>query len=148
MIQQFSSQPHILWLTIGLIGLTLGMLVGEPSIISLAIAALITAVVALSVESVALQVLVWGVLALCLAFVLRGLEPRESKELLPPDNAEVYEAIPPGGVGYVSYNGSTWRARCQVSDVAIAPGTSVFVVGRQGNTLIVLPAPFPQDLPR
>jgi membrane protein implicated in regulation of membrane protease activity len=143
MFQMFSSQPHVVWLAIGLIGLTLGMMVGEPSIISLALAALITSVVALTVASVAIQVLIWGVLALCLALVLRGLEPRESKELLPLPEARVSEAIPAGGEGYVHYSGSTWRARCQLSDVAIDAGTSVSVVNRQGNTLIVLPASFP-----
>lgn len=143
MSQLFSSQPHVVWLAIGLIGLTLGMLVGEPSVIALAIAALITAVVALTISSVTVQVLVWGVLALCLALVMRGLEPRESKELLPLPEAKVSESIPAGGEGYVHYDGSTWRARCQLSDVAIDAGTSVAVISRQGNTLIVLPSSFP-----
>lgn len=148
MFQQLSGQPHLVWLAVGLVGLTLGMLVGEPSIISLAIAALITSVIALTVPSVAVQVLLWGILSICLALVLRGLEPRESQELMPLPEAKVYEAIPPGGEGYVHYSGSNWRARCQMSDVAIDVGASVLVVSRQGNTLIVLPSSVQTPPPR
>ncbi len=145
--QIISSQSmHLIWLLVGLSGLGLGMFIGEPSIIALAIAALITAIVAVSIPSVTIQVLLWGVLAISLAIVMRGLEPRQSKDLAPPSTAIVSELIPAGDAGHVHYGGSIWKARCQVSDVTIAVGESVFVVGRQSNTLIVLPATFPESL--
>ncbi|NJL23533.1 MAG: hypothetical protein HC895_26345 [Leptolyngbyaceae cyanobacterium SM1_3_5] len=52
------------------------------------------------------------------------------------------KTIPPGGLGEVSYDGSLWRARCQISDVELRAGQPVHVVSRQGNTLTVLPATF------
>lgn len=141
MLQQLLSQDHLVWLVIGLLSLPMGMLIGEPSIIALSIAALVTAIIALTTTSAFVQVILWGILALCLAIIMRGLEPRESQSLAPPTDAEVSEPIPSGGMGYVFYDGSLWQARCQISDVSIAAGSAVSVVGRHGNTLIVLPVP-------
>lgn len=121
------------------------MLVGEPSIAGLGIAAIITAIAALTVTSFTAQLLLWGVLAVSLSVVMRGMVPREAKDLTPTTDAEVSEPIPSGGVGLVAYQGSLWNARCQISDVAIAAGDTVQVVGRQGNTLIVLPETFPDS---
>lgn len=100
---------------------------------------------ALTVTSFTVQLLLWGVLAVALAVVMQGMVPREAKDLTPSKEAEVSEPIPSGGVGMVAYQGSLWNARCQISDVAIAAGETVNVVGRHGNTLIVLPATFPDS---
>jgi membrane protein implicated in regulation of membrane protease activity len=141
--QLVSSQPaHVLWLLSGLLFLGVTMLVGEPSIAALGFAALITAVVALTVPSLLKQILIWGLLSISLAIVMRGMVPNQSKELEPPSAAAVSQPIPAGGVGEVTYEGSFWSARCQVSDVAIASGETVHIVGRQGNTLIVMPSTF------
>jgi membrane protein implicated in regulation of membrane protease activity len=121
------------------------MLIAEPTLSALGIAAIITAIAALTVNNLAIQALIWGVLSVSLAVVFRGFVPKESKDLMPAVEAEVSQTIPKGGVGEVSYEGSYWSARCQISDVAIAIGQIVHVVGRQGNTLIVLPTSFPED---
>lgn len=134
------SQPaYVLWLVTGLAFLGIAMLVFEPTIVAFGFAALITGVAAISVREFSLQLLIWGVLSVSLAIVLRGFVPRQSKDLGPVTQASVSQPIPPGGVGEVTYEGSFWTARCQISDVAIAVGQIVQVVGRQGNTLIVLP---------
>jgi membrane protein implicated in regulation of membrane protease activity len=144
LVTLLQNQPaHILWLLVGLGFLGIAMLVAEPTVSALGIAALITAIAALTVPSLGIQLLIWGILSVSLSVVLRGLVPRESRDLRPPTEAEVSRTIPSGGTGEVSYEGSLWRARCQVSDVAIAVGQIVHVVGRQGNTLIVLPSTFP-----
>lgn len=143
-LELLQSQPaHILWLLAGLGFLGIAMMIAEPTISALGFAAIITAIAALTVSQFGTQLLIWGILSVSLAGVLQGLVPRESKELEPATEAEVSEAIPPNGVGEVTYEGSYWRARCQVSDVAIAVGQIVHVIGRQGNTLIVLPSTFP-----
>jgi membrane protein implicated in regulation of membrane protease activity len=137
------NQPaHILWLLGGLMFLAMGMLVGEPSIAALGFAAFITAIAALSVSDFATQLLIWGVLSVSLAVLLRGMVPRESRELRHSVEAEVVDVIPQGGFGHVIYEGSLWKARCQFSDVAIHVGHKVQVVGRDGNTLIVVPGNF------
>nr|WP_228035107.1 NfeD family protein [Oculatella sp. LEGE 06141] len=142
-MQLISEQPaHILWLLSGLAFLAIGMLVGEPGIAALGFAAFITAIAALSVPAFATQLLIWGVLAVSLAVLLRGMVPRESRELRHSTEAEVVDGIPPGGLGHVIYEGSWWKARCQFADMAIVVGHKVHVVGRDGNTLIVVPNNF------
>lgn len=140
-----SLPPHTLWLLAGLIFLGFGMLVGEPGIAALGIAAMITAIAALSIPVLGTQILLWGILSIALAVVMRGLVPKESLELKPSTEAAVSATIPSGGVGEVSYEGTLWTARCQISDVAIAKGQTVYVISRQGNTLIVLPSTFPDN---
>jgi membrane protein implicated in regulation of membrane protease activity len=149
-IPQFiSSQPaHFLWLLSGFVFLALGTVVGEPVTASLGIAAIITAIAALTVSSIAIQVVIWGVLSISLAVVLRGMVPGPSKTLVPKSEATVSQTIPRGGIGWVSYEGGQWKARCQMSDVAIAAGQTVQVIGRQGLTLIVLPMPFSDPVDR
>lgn len=135
-----AQSEQTLWLLGGLFFLFVGMVVGVPSVAAVGLAALITSIAALHVPSVAVQLLIWSLLSVSLAVVMRGMVPRESAELQASYEAEVSDAIPPGGAGEVAYQGSLWKARCQVSDVAIATGQAVYVVGRQGNTLIVMPA--------
>ncbi|WP_448604974.1 NfeD family protein [Thermoleptolyngbya sp.] len=148
MMQSVFNQPaYLLWLVGGMCCLFLNLLVFEPTITALGIAAIITSIAALSLPSVGLQMMLWGILSVALAIVMRGMVPQSSKDLAAPSEAQVSVTIPRGGVGEVTYEGTIWSARSQVSDVAIAVGQTVHVVGRQGNTLIVLPAGFVQDSP-
>jgi membrane protein implicated in regulation of membrane protease activity len=140
-----AEQPYTLWLLLGFLFLILGMVVGEPVVASLGIAALITAMAALTVTSLPTQVVIWGILSIALAIVLRGMVPKQAKDLSPNTAAIVSETIPKGNTGLVSYDGALWKARCQISDVTISPGETVEVVGRQGLTLIVLPTTFPDS---
>jgi membrane protein implicated in regulation of membrane protease activity len=146
-IQFLSDQRAYAWLLAGLIFLGTSMIVGEPVVASLGIAALITAIAAITVKSLVIELVLWGVLAICLIIVLRGLVPKQAIDLSPDAEATVSEVIPHGGIGLVKYEGSLWKARCQISDVAIPPGEVVQVVARQGLTLIVMPTRF-LDEPR
>lgn len=144
-LTQTISNIHIFWLAGGFVFLGLGLVVGEPVMAALGIAAIITAIAALSVPSLILQLIIWGILSIALAIVLRGMVPKQSKDLRSNIDATVSETIPKGGLGVVSYEGAIWKARCQISDIAVTPGQTVHVVGRQGNTLIVLPTTFADD---
>ncbi len=140
LLQWITTQPgYLLWVLVGVLLLAVTLLVFEPTIVALGVAAMITGVAAFTVRDFGLQLLLWGVLSICLSAVLRAFVPRESRDLRPPSKAEVSISIPAGGEGEVTYEGTFWSARCQVSDVAIAAGSRVFVLGRQGNTLIVMP---------
>lgn len=139
-----AEQPYTVWLILGFLFLFLGMVVGEPVVASLGIAALITAMAAITVKAVTIQILIWGVLSIALTILLRGMMPKPARDLGPSKMALVSETIPRGGVGLVSYGGALWKARCQISDIAISPGETVEVVERQGLTLIVLPTTFPE----
>ncbi|MEM7770058.1 MAG: NfeD family protein [Cyanobacteria bacterium P01_E01_bin.6] len=133
------QSSHVLWLIGGVVFIGLGMLIGEPGIASIGLAAIITAVVALSVPSIAIQLLVWSVLSLALAIVLRGLVSQQPKPSQWQTEAEVTDVIPAGRIGEVSYEGTLWKARCDLPDLQVPKGELVHVVGRQGNTLIVMP---------
>ena len=140
-----SPSSFTIWMIAGFVFLLLGVSVGEPTAASLGIAAIITAIASLTVVSTSIQVVLWGILAIALTVVLRGMVPMPSHYEQPDTEAVVSEAIPRGGVGWVSYEGALWKARCQISDVEIARSQTVQVVGRQGLTLIVLPVDFPNE---
>lgn len=152
--QWIETQPvYLFWLLGGLLALGLSAIAFEPTLAALGIAAVITAIAALSIVDPIIQLLIWAILSVTLALVLRSLVPSgEASGLAEPIEAEVCKAIPRGGKGEVLYEGSYWSAQCQISDVAIAPNQRVYVVGRQGNTLIVMPqqswSPEPQDRSR
>lgn len=129
------------WLIGGCVLLGLSLLVPEPTTTALGLAGLVTAIAALRIVALPSQLLIWGVLSAALVLLMRSLLPQESQELAAARTARVYEAIAPGQTGRVHYEGAIWHARCQISDVAIAPDTQVAVIDRQGNTLIVLPMP-------
>jgi membrane protein implicated in regulation of membrane protease activity len=129
------------WLIFGLVLLAFNLLIPTPTMVALGFAGLLTSLVAVTLSLFASQLLVFGVLSAAFTLILRGLLPQESKDLEPARYARVHQPIPPGGVGRVHYEGAVWHARCQISDVAIAPDTRVAIVERQGNTLIVLPIP-------
>jgi len=129
------------WLIGGCALLGLSLMVPNPTTAALGLAGLVTAIAALRVALLPSQLLIWGVLSAALTLLMRAMLPQESKELAAARTAWVREAIAPGQLGRVHYEGALWHARCQISDVAIAPDTQVSVVKRQGNTLIVLPLP-------
>ncbi|HEY9648028.1 MAG TPA: NfeD family protein [Chroococcidiopsis sp.] len=145
-MQLVASQPaHVLWLVGGVGGLALGMLVGEPTLSALGIAAFITAIASLTVKDAAIQLVLWGVLSVALVVVFRGFLPKKTSDLSPGVEARVSKLIPRGDMGEVTYEGSYWSARCQITDIEIREGQFVQVIGRQGNTLIVLPTTFADD---
>ncbi|NEQ43085.1 MAG: NfeD family protein [Leptolyngbya sp. SIOISBB] len=129
------------WLIGSCLLLALSMLIPDPATTALGLAGLVTAIVALKIASLPIQLLIWGVLAATFTLMMRALLPQESKELEAAHTARVCEAIAPGELGRVHYEGALWHARCQISDVEIAPNTQVAVIDREGNTLIVMPIP-------
>lgn len=138
--QLMTTQPNsFFWLIGGLVLLGLSLLAPEPTLVAMGFAGLIMALVSLSIVSLSKQLLVWGILSAAITLILRGMTPRHSQALQRTQYAQVNTLIPPGGVGKVSYEGVLWNACCKISDVAIAPGQMVNVVGRQGNTLFVTP---------
>lgn len=129
------------WLIGSCVLLGLSLMVPEPTTAALGLAGLVTAIATLRISALPSQLLMWGVLSATLTLIMRAMLPQESQELAAARTARVQDAIAPGQLGRVYYEGALWHARCQISDVAIAPDTRVAVVDRQGNTLIVLPMP-------
>lgn len=86
------------------------------------------------------QVAVWMALSLLVFWALRRFAPRrQPPALMDSTEARTITSIPPGRSGRVIYEGNSWPACCSDREVAIATNQTVIVVGRQGNTLIVMP---------
>lgn len=88
-----------------------------------------------------LQVVVWLVLSLVLVLLFRRFfQPRRRKSKIQDAViGETLTAIPAGTTGRVLYEGNSWRARCDDDKLSLAPQQAVYVVRREGTTLIVMP---------
>lgn len=106
------------------------------------ISALIVALLSLvGLGNVWLQVTAWLVLSTVLIVLSRRfLQPRGRKsKLLDTVVAETLTPIPAGETGRVLYEGNSWRAQCDDPQVSLAPQQRVYIVRREGTTLIVMP---------
>ncbi|MBD2613484.1 membrane protein implicated in regulation of membrane protease activity [Nostoc linckia z18] len=88
-----------------------------------------------------LQILIWLLLSTTLIVVSRRfLQPRRrNSKIQNAVTAETLTEIPPGKTGRVLYEGNSWQARCDDDKFSIAPHQKVYVVRREGTTLIVIP---------
>ncbi|WP_315790498.1 NfeD family protein [Fischerella sp. JS2] len=88
-----------------------------------------------------LQLVVWLLLSVVLIVLCRRLVTpvRGKSKLQDATTAETLTEISPGKAGRVLYEGNSWRARCYDDHLAIAPNQRVYVVRREGTTLIVMP---------
>ncbi len=91
------------------------------------------------VLSPSLQILLWVGLSLLMVLGSRQFISRRVALKLDATEAETITEILPGKLGRVLYEGNSWSARCETGDEAIAPHQKVYVVGRKGTTLIIVP---------
>ena len=106
------------------------------------IGALIVAVISLILpDRYPLLVALWlAISTLLIILSRRFFTPKRKKANLgDADEGETITAIAPGKTGRVLYEGNSWQAKCADITKAIAPNEPVYVVGREGTTLIVLP---------
>jgi membrane protein implicated in regulation of membrane protease activity len=131
----------ILWLIAGVILCVLELVLPTAFVeLTMGISAVIVACVAWFVPSLSVQVVLWLLLSVGSAVMLRRLLPKRSTPTIEDArNAKTLTAIPPGQAGRVIYEGNSWKARCEDEHLEIAPNQRVYVVGRRGTTLIVLP---------
>lgn len=88
------------------------------------------------------QIAYWmGLSAACVIWVRPMLLQRKNSSAVVPDamEAKTLTEILPRQIGRVIYEGSSWQATCEVSAGPIPPNQKVYVVRREGNTLIVMP---------
>ncbi len=88
-----------------------------------------------------LQVLVWLLLSLILVVLSRRFsQPKQRKSKIQDATvAETLTEIAAGKTGRVLYEGNSWQARCDDHQLSIAPHQRVYLVRREGTTLIVMP---------
>ncbi|NJR52914.1 MAG: NfeD family protein [Leptolyngbyaceae cyanobacterium CSU_1_3] len=131
--------PPVIWL---LVGLTLCLIefVLPTAFIALVmgISALVVAAFS-AVLSVNLQIALWVALSVLMVWGSRRLVNRKAALKLDATEAQTLTEILPGEAGRVLYEGNSWNARCEGSEVTIASDQRVYVVGRRGTTLLVMP---------
>jgi membrane protein implicated in regulation of membrane protease activity len=106
------------------------------------ISAIITALIALILPSLGLQIIIWLTVATLLIVLSRRWVTRfQARKQSFGDDPEGQTLTPilPGHSGRVLYEGNSWRARCADEQLAIAAQEKVYIVSRQGNTLMVVP---------
>jgi membrane protein implicated in regulation of membrane protease activity len=131
----------MLWLVAGSILCLLELFVPTAFVAFLmGISAFVVALAALVLPQFPIQVVLWLLLSTALVFVSRRFlpHPRASKNL-DAIEAQTLTEIPAGKTGRVLYEGNSWRARCEDETEAIAPNQKVYIVRREGTTLIVVP---------
>lgn len=106
------------------------------------ISAIITALIALILPSLGLQIIIWLTVAtLLIVLSRRWVTSFQARKQSFGDDPEGQTLTPilPGHSGRVLYEGNSWRARCADEQLAIAAQEKVYIVSRQGNTLMVVP---------
>ena len=105
------------------------------------IAALLVAIASLFVPQFTLLMGLWLILATGLILLSRRLFTPKRKVAVTGDDSDAIaiSGIPAGTMGRVLYEGNSWQAKCADETRDIAPNESVYIVQKQGNTLIVLP---------
>jgi membrane protein implicated in regulation of membrane protease activity len=107
---------------------------------TMGISALVVALVALIIPLFPVQVVLWLVLSTALVIASRRiLPPAKVAQRLDAVEARTLTEIPAGETGRILYEGNSWQARCDDETAVIEPNQKVYVVRRQGNTLIVVP---------
>ncbi len=137
-----SLNLSLVWLIVGSV-LCLAELFLPSAFIefALGVSALLVAIVALVIPSFTAQFAVWIALSGALLFLSRRLVPdrKAALNLEGEREAETITEIPAGEAGRVLYEGNSWRARCEDEAITIPAQNKVYVVGRKGTTLIVVP---------
>jgi membrane protein implicated in regulation of membrane protease activity len=135
--------PPLLWLLIGLGLCAVEALVPTAFVaFVMGIGALVVAIAALVIPNPLAQVVLWGAVTGGLLVLSRRWLTRSH----PPESWDAVEAetlteILPDRPGRVLYEGGSWRAIAADPGLAIAAGQRVYVIGRSGTTLLILPHP-------
>ena len=132
----------LVWLIAGAVLCGLELLLPTAFVaFMMGISALIVALVSLVIPNLGWQIILWLGLSISFIFLSRRFMPKakQSRSIQDAVVAETLTAIAPGKEGRVIYEGNSWRARCADHQSAIAPDQRVYVVRREGTTLIVLP---------
>jgi len=141
MLANFS--PSASWFIIGILLLTLELLVPLPTMMvagALGIGALVVAaILAIVYVHIAIQMFIWILASIGLVWYSRRFIPKGTWKLNDAVEGVALTEIPAGQTGRVKYEGNSWKARCDDPKIAIAPEEKVYILRKQGTTLIVVP---------
>ncbi len=134
--------PSLLWLIASVILCLMEFLFPTAFVaFMMGISAALVALISLILPQFSLQVVLWLLFSTLLIFLSRRFfTPKKNLSNLGDDReGQTLTMIPAGETGRVLYEGNSWRAKCADEDHDITEGESIYIVGREGNTLIVLP---------
>lgn len=132
----------VIWLLIG-VGLCVVEFMIPTAFIAfvMGVSALIIAALS-SMLRLSDQVILWLGLSILLVWLSRRFVNRKAALKLDATEAETLTELRSGQLGRVLYEGNSWSARCEDTTVTIPAHQRVYVVGRKGTTLIVMPEHF------
>lgn len=136
--------PLLIWLIIGALLCSLEFIFPTAFMeFMLGMGAMAVAVIIYFIPSLDpnFQILLWLIFSSVAILVSRRFfTPKTAiRTLSDAAEAETITAIAPGQPGRILYEGSSWRARCADETMAIDAQETVYVVRREGTTLIVMP---------
>ncbi|MEM6612598.1 MAG: NfeD family protein, partial [Cyanobacteria bacterium P01_C01_bin.72] len=140
----FMADPILFWFIVAAAGVLCSMeFIFPTAFVSfmMGIAALLVAVVSWFLPQYTLLMGLWLLFSTGLILLSRRLFTPKRKLSITGDDSEATAigGIPAGSAGRVIYEGNSWRAKCADETRDIAPNEPVYIVNKQGNTLIVLP---------
>lgn len=132
----------LFWLIIGAVLCLMELFLPTAFIeATLGVSALLVAAIALLIpQQFMIQAILWLVLSVLTTLGLKRFVPQRTPYTL-ADSAEArtLTAIPAGKTGRVLYEGNSWQARCEDTELTIGADEQVIVLQRQGNTLLIMP---------
>lgn len=94
-------------------------------------------------EDFDIQIMLWmGISFTSVIWIRRLFLPPKNYSIPEATNAKTLTEIPSGEIGRVLYEGCSWQALCQDCQITIPAHETVYVLRREGNTLIVVPYKF------
>ncbi|MEM1309488.1 MAG: NfeD family protein [Cyanobacteria bacterium P01_H01_bin.153] len=131
----------LFWLIVGTVLCLMELLLPTAFIeATLGVSALVVAAIAVAVPQFSIQVSIWMLLSVFTTWALKRFVPkREPYVLADSTEARTLTSIAPGKTGRVLYEGNSWQARCEDFEAAIGADEPVIVIGRKGNTLLIMP---------
>lgn len=155
----FAFTPPLLWLLLGVVLSAIDLFIQKTQpqkyrfyVLMMGVAALISSFILwrgaiafqfswanVMYEDFDWQIFYWMGISLALSIWIRPIFIVRKKFVIPEaTEATTISEIFPGETGMVIYEGASWKARNEDSQ-GIAPRQKVYVLRREGNTLIVVP---------
>jgi len=132
----------MIWLLLGAILCSIELFLPTAFVVfMMGVSAILVGAIAPVIPQVYLQAILWLGLSLGLILLSRRFVPRYPvRGLRDTVEARTLTEVLPGQTGRVLYEGNSWQARCDDEYQAIAAHEKVYVIRREGTTLIVVPA--------
>ena len=134
--------PTVFWIILGVILCSMEFVFPTAFVsFMMGIAAFLVAIASLFLSQYTVLMGLWLICSTGLVILSRRLFTPKRRASITGDDSEATAigGIPAGSAGRVLYEGNSWRAKCADETRDIAPNESVYIVGKKGNTLIILP---------